>query len=79
MDDFKTIDIPISENQLSYWYWDGTLNAGDYYNYYLMHKLYGCRLNMETNSSSKTDICLCGSILVNEHVRNCRRVVGCGI
>ena len=79
VDDFKTIDIPIHEGKLRYWYWDGVLNAGDAYNKYLMQKLYACPLEMSKNSIDNLDIGMCGSILTNEHLSKCRRVVGCGI
>lgn len=42
INDFDTVDIPIHEGKLTYWYWNNVLNAGDYYNQYLIHKLYKC-------------------------------------
>ena len=68
MDDFKTIDIPIHEGKLRYWYWDGVLNAGDVYNKYLMQNLYACPLEMFKHSIDNLDIGMCGSILTNEHL-----------
>lgn len=76
---FTTIDIPISPGKLSYWYWHGKLNAGDYYNQYLLEKLYDCQFKLVELTNKPLDICLCGSILLNEHVSKCRKVVGCGI
>ena len=79
VDDFTQVDIPLKENTLQYWYWNGKTNAGDYYNKYLLDKLYKCQLQMVEETGNQLDICLCGSILLNNHIGKCRRVVGCGI
>ena len=36
VNDFTTLDIPIHEGKLTYWYWSNVVNAGDRYNQYLM-------------------------------------------
>ena len=79
VDDFKTIDIPIHEGKLKYWYWSSILNAGDAYNKYLLQNLYACSLEMSKLTSDNLDIGMCGSILTNNHLSRCRRIVGCGI
>lgn len=41
---FKTIDIPVKQGTLTYWYWNSVLNAGDGYNQYFLSKVYSCPL-----------------------------------
>ena len=79
VNNFKTIDIPISEGKLTYWYWNNVLNAGDKYNQYFLHKVYSCRLEFVNDKSKPIDLAVCGSILLNEHISGCRRIIGCGI
>ena len=79
INDFDTVDIPIHDGKLTYWYWNNTLNAGDYYNQYLIRKLYKCPVEFVKDKGQRVDICFCGSVLLNEHVTKCHKVMGCGI
>lgn len=79
VNDFKTVDVPVGEGKLTYWYWNKQLNAGDKYNQYFLRKVYSCPLEFRDGKTRPVDLAVCGSILLNEHVSGCRRVVGCGI
>ena len=73
------MDLNDGNEEITCWYWrrsNGHYNAGDDYNKYLMEKLYGCRVQLTPNNP---DLCVCGSILANKNISNCKYVLGSGI
>ena len=59
---------------ITYWYWRGKVNAGDYFNEYLIHKIY---TNVQF-SEVDPDIVMCGSVIENPKVKNAKYIIGCG-
>lgn len=73
----KCFNINKNSNKkvLTYWYWDGKVNAGDYLTKYILEKLYDGEIQF---ANKRPDIVLCGSVLPHKALSEAKMIIGAG-